>query len=1051
MNTRVLTALCSPLLTVAVAYGQGQVVKGVVSDKNDPLPGVTVYEKGTSGNGTVTDANGRYQLTLKNKNATLVFSFVGYKSVEQAVGSQASLNVTLLSNEQALDEVVVVGFGQEKKLTLTGSVSAVSGKAIRENPSASLQNALTGRLPGFFSQQSSGRPGADGAAFFIRGVSSYNGNNQPLIIVDDIEYSYDQFARLDPNEIESLSILKDASTTAIYGVRGANGVVVVTTRRGQTGPPKVSIRLESSITQPTKLPKYLNSYETARLYNQAQINDNVANPNPNFKPRFTDENLELFRTGEDPYGHPDVNWREVLFKKWSQQQRANLDLSGGTDRVKYFVSLGYLYQNGMLKDFGGDYGVNNNFYHQRYNYRSNLDLNVTKGLDLRVDLYGNFGQVNQPRVGSPSSAAFNAADDVFYDYSSFLTLAPFAYPVYNPDGSYGYSTWSNTEVGPTYNVNNVVGRLASYGYRRYNESNMNAIVSANQKLDFITKGLKITGRAAYTSNYTYYRQMTRDQFPSFIYDSKTDTYAPRDPNIFRFRRFFLEYGPGSTSRVLNLQGLLTYDRTFRDKHHLSGLVLINRNTTTSASGSSDAAVRAIYNFIPNNFRGYSARLGYDYKQKYLFQLNAGYNGSTRFTSANRYGFFPAVSAGWVLSEEPFFKDNLKAVDLLKVRGSYGLVGNDALGSGFSYYYQQNYTNGNGTQPADFGYSNNNYTGVVEGRLANNNVTWEKEKKLDLGVELGLFNSGLTGTFDFFNNERYDILTTRGTVSAIFGQDLPPVNLGRVQNRGFEVELGYDKQLTPDFSLSVKGNYSVAKNKILFQDEPAPQYDYQRFTGNSIGQIRVYEFIGFYKDADDIASSPKTAIPVQPGDLKYADLNGDGTINEFDTKVTGFPNLPNTNIGLTLSARYKNFSFSALLQSARNFNVRGVSESIRAFSSNLMDVHTQAWTPELGDDAQYPRLSLLGGISDPIAYPSTFWFIRGDYVRLRNVQLNYDLPATFTKKFGIPQMRVYTTGANLLTFTKLSKRYEFDPEINSGTAKVAYPPQRVLNLGISASF
>lgn len=1022
-------------------YAQGQLVSGVVADAKETLPGVSVFEKGKMTNGTLTDENGKFRITLKGQSGVLIFRSLGYKQQEVLVANKSTLNVILETDEKSLDEVVVVGFGQQKKLTLTGSVSSVSGREIRENPAASLQNALAGKLPGFFSQQPSGRPGADGANFYIRGVSSYNGNNRPLIIVDDVEFSYDQFARIDPNEIESLSILKDASTTAIYGVRGANGVVVITTRRGKAGPPQISVRVETALSQPTKIPNYLDAAESARLYNQAQINDNAANPNPSFKPRFSDEDLALYKSGADPYGHPNVNWKEALFKTFSKQYRGNLDLSGGTERVKYFVSVGYLNQDGMLKDYGQGQGVNSNYYHQRYNYRSNLDMSVTKTLDLRLDLYGNFAQVNTPQVGSPFGY-----NDLFYDYSSFATLAPFAYPIYNPDGSLGYSSWSRNE-NPSYNVNNVIGRLSYYGYSQSNESNINFIGSAKQKLNFITEGLNVQGRVSFTSNYAYTRSMTRDQFPSFLYNASTDTYEPRDPNVYRVRRFFIGYDPRSTSRVFNMQFILNYDRTFGKAHHVYGLALMNRNSTTASNSNN------VYNFIPNNFQGYSGRLGYDYKNRYLLQLNAAYNGSDRFVSDKRFGLFPAASAGWNISEEPFFQQTniYKTIDMLKIRGSYGIVGNDALGSGFSYYYQQNYGTGNGVVQPNFGYSSNGYNGVFEGTLANNDVTWEKEKKLDVALEFGLLNSSITGSVDFFDNNRYDILTTRGTVSAIFGQGLPPVNIGKVNNRGFELELGYQSPTHNGFSYSIKGNYSVAKNKIIFQDEPSSLYPYQAYTGNSIGQIRAYTFIGYYKNADDIASSPKTAVPVQPGDLKYADLNNDGKIDGYDMSVTGNPNTPNTVYGINLGVRYKSISISANFQGALNFNVRGTAESIRAFSSNLTAIHQQAWTPELGDNAKYPRLTLLGGISDPGGYPSTFWFIPGDYLRLRNAQVNFEVPSKFSLKLGIPQIRIYMNGSNLLTFTKLSKLYQFDPEITSGTDRVSYPPQRLINLGISATF
>ena len=494
----------------------------------------------------------------------------------------------------------------------------------------------------FFSQQASGQPGADGAQFYIRGVSSYNQNNQPLIIVDDIQYSYDQFARLDPNEIESLSILKDAATTAIYGVRGANGVIVVTTRRGKDGPPQISARVEMGLAQPTKITHYLDAYQSASLYNQAQINDNNALPVPvaNFQPRFTPTDLQKFQDGSDPYGHPNVNWRKELFKTWSEQYRANIDLSGGSARVKYFVSAGYLFQNGMLRDFSSNTGVDNNYYQRRYNYRSNLDINVTKGLDMRVDVYGNFAEVNTPSVNSPNGVNANGGGDVFYDYSSFLTLAPFAYPIYNPNGSFGYSTWAKSN-GSSYDVNNVVGRLTNNGYLRNFENNINGVLSLKQDLGVfgdVLKGLSATGRVAYTSNYYYTRSMTRNSFPSYIYNPTDDSYTVRDPNVYRTARYGLGYNGRSTSRVVNLQAILNYDRTF-GKHHVSGLALYNRNSNTAANSN------GVYNFIPANFLGYSMRVGYDYDQRYLFQFNAGYNGSDRFSSANRYGFFPGRVGG----------------------------------------------------------------------------------------------------------------------------------------------------------------------------------------------------------------------------------------------------------------------------------------------------------------------------------------------------------------------------------------------------------------------
>ena len=1024
------------MLGIAFAQAQTRQVAGKVTDSvGEPISGASIVEKGNTRNGTSTDNSGNFKLTLKGANNRLVVTAVGFTPKEASV-QNGGVIVALLAEETKTDEVVIVGYGRQKKITSTGAISTISGKAIRDNPSASMQNTLAGRLPGFFSQQTSGKPGADGAAFYIRGVSSYNGNNQPLIIVDDIEYNYDAFARLDPNEVEAITILKDASTTAIYGIRGANGVVVVTTRRGKVGSPQINFRAETALSQPTKIQNFLNAYESAKLYNQAQITDNFYNPSPTFTPRFSDADLAAYKDHTDPYGHPDVNWKEVLFRTFSKQFRGNFDVTGGTDKIKYFISAGYLDQGGILKNYSKGTDLNSNYYHRRYNYRSNLDMKVTKTTDLRLDISGNIGEVNNPNIGSPFGY-----NDVFYEYSSFLSLAPFAYPVTNPNGTFGYSLWQR--ANSNYNINNIVGRLTLYGYNRNFENNISLVTSVNQKLDFITKGLALKGTISYASAYGYTRGMTRDQFPSFIYNSANNTYEARDANIFRIRRLFINYPGSNTTRTVNAQAILTYDRTFASKHHIYGLAMYNQNSLTTYSSN------ATYNFVPNNFLGSTFRLGYDFRQKYLIEFDGARNGSDRFAADKRFGFFPAASVGWNASEERFFKNNIKAIDKLKVRGSYGLVGNDKLGSTFNYYYQQTYgTSGNtyfGSQ------SGGSQSGIAEGTLGNPDVTWEKEKKLDIGLDVSLFKSKLSATFDYFNNNRYDILTTRGTVSSVFGQGLPPVNLGKVNNTGFEIEVNYAGTVGKDFTYNLKGTYSYAKNKIIFMDEASNQFAYQAYTGNSIGSQRVYTWIGFYKDTADINKSPKTTVAARPGDLKYADLNGDGVINPFDMSVQGFPNVPNTTAGLQFGVRYKSLSIGMFFQGSKNFNVRGVREAIRAFSSNLTTLHTKAWTPELGDNAQFPLLTLTPGVSDADGFPSTFWFVTGDYIRLKTAEISYSLPQKWVKALKMKDIRIYSNGYNIFTWSKLSKKYEFDPEITTNTDRVNYPPERSFNFGVSAQF
>ncbi len=1051
MNTIKLFSIAILLcLIVSLAKAQTKQVQGTVRDDQGPLPGISVIEKGMPNNGIATDVDGKFKITLKGTSGVLIIKGIGYETKEVNITGRSSISVTLTAANSSLQEIIVnAGYVPQKKITLTGATSAVSGKEIRQNPSASLQNTLAGRITGYISQQRSGRPGADGADFLIRGLSSYTNNNQPLIIVDDIEFTYDQFQRLDANEVETVTILKDASTTAIYGIKGANGVVVLTTRRGVVGSPKISLRTDYSLSQPTKLPKFLDAYNTALLYNQAQINDNkyAATPNPTFTPKWTDQDLALFQNGQDPYGHPNIDWYHELFKKYASQSDNHLDITGGTEKVTYFVSVGYLNQGGNLRDFSHGQGYDGNYYNNRYNYRSNLDIKVSPSLKLKLDVYGNINEVNSPNIFNNTTVA--SKNDPFYEYGAFLGLSPFAYPIKNPDGSWGYSTWQKTDAGgASYNGGNIIERLTLGGYNRYNENNMNIVTSAEQKLDFLTKGLAFKGTLSYASSYGYSKNLTRTNMPSAIYTLATDTYQQTDPNIFRLEPLGLNYSGtnfsngNTTIRTYNVQALLTYDRAFKN-HHFTGLALMNQTSKNNYVNDAN------YNFIPANTLGYTGRLGYDYKQKYLLQLTGAYNGTDRFVSSKRFGFFPAVSAGWNIAEEPFVKNNFKALDQFKIRASYGLVGSDNLG-GFTYSYLQTYSVNNPFGQPNFGINANGVNGLQEGRLPNSQVTWEKQKELNIGLDFGLFNK-INGTVDVFNNNRYDILSQRGTVSAIFGQDLPPVNLGRVNNKGFEIELNYHDKIGKDINYSLKGTYSYAHNTILYMDETSTQYPWQAITGHPIGSRVDYEFIGFYQDAADVANSPKVNPAARPGDLKYRDLNGDGIIDSKDQAVISYPNTPDTNFGLNFSFSYKNISLSALFQGALHFNVRAYEEAGRAFSSNLTAIQQQAWTPDIGDNAKYPALTLLRTVSDPGAFVSNYWNVPGDYLRLRTAQLSYSLPASWLNKVHIQSAVFYLNGNNLLTWSKAFSKYALDPEITSGTDRINYPPQRMYNAGLNITF
>lgn len=1013
---------------------QTRVISGTVSDKSGPLPGVSITEKANPGNLAISGTDGKFKITVKSN--TILLKSIGYLSEETDVRNTNSVSVLMKEDQQSLEEVVIVGYATQKKVTLTGSVSSVSGKEIRQSPSPSLQNTMAGRITGFSSQQRSGQPGRDGATFNIRGVSSYTGNNNPLILVDDIEFTYDQFSALNANEVESVTILKDASTTAIYGIKGANGVILVTTVRGKAGKPQITFQTEYGLNQLTKRPEYLDAYGSASIINTAELNTNALNPNPSFVRTFSDQDLELLKNGTDPYGHPNNNWTEILLKNFAPQLRANFDITGGTERARYFVSVGYLDQGGQLKDFSED--LNSKYYYKRYNYRSNIDLNVNKTLDVRFDLFGNVDEINTNNASANSN--------LFSDIGRTAETAPFNYPIYNPDGSLGYSLWQRNSS--TRNNNNLIGRLMYNGYSRSFSNNINLATSATQKLDFITKGLSLKGTLAYRNLYSYGRNLQRPVsgtgFISYIYDQQTDSYSfgQRD-NVYRLTTPSLSYNAGSTSRALTFQGIINYNRFF-GKHHITGLALYNFNSKT-ASGAAE------YNFVPEVFKGFTSRLNYDYKQKYLVEVSGAYNGSDRFAENRRFGFFPAASLGWNISEESFIKEHVSVINNLKLRASYGLVGQDNTGG--VYAYKQSYTSGSGT--GLFGVAPNNGFGTaLEGTLGNDEVTWEKEKKFNLGVDFTAFNRKLSGTVEYFNNHRYDIITNRGTVSAIFGQNLPLVNLGKTNNKGWEAELGYNDKVGRNWNYSLKGTYSLAKNRVDFRDEANPLFPWQQQTGQSIGAALKYSWTGQFYTADEIAdpSVAKPTVGGRPGDLKYRDLNSDGVIDDSDKSYFGYTNLPNTIYGITLGLGYKRINITVLFQGAANFVASAQGAAIHHNASNALPIHLEHWTPELGNNAKYPQIYTSAMSQSPRDYYSDFWAIPGDYIRLKTAEISYTLSPKLAGKLGAKSVRVYTNGYNLLTWTKLDKLYSnLDPEVLEASADLPYPPTRILNMGLNVTF
>jgi len=1037
------------MLPVAL-YAQTKTVTGTVRDGEGVLPGATVVEKGMPGNGVTTDGNGKFKLTLKGTSQVLIVRFIGDVTREINVAGKNTIDVIMSTNSHGLDEVSVVGFGKTTRITNTGAVSSINAAEVREIPTANVQNTLAGRLPGFFSQQSSGQPGKDASDFFIRGISSLNpAGNQPLIIVDDIEYTYDQLQQINVNEIETISILKDASTTAIYGIKGANGVLVVTTRRGKAGTPKINFRAETGMQSNTITPKFLDAYQSALLINQAEANDIQAGT-PDHPLTFSQHDLDLFKSGADPYGHPNTNWYNDIVNKFSYQTNANLDISGGNEQLKYFISGGALNQDGNVKYFPDPRGeLNNNYYFTRYNFRSNLDLKANKTLDLRLDVTTRFSDLNQPLNEGAVGQLYN-----------FRLETPFSAPFLNPNGSFAYNNSIFTpSKSPTLNA-----LLASGGNDNSRRTDYNVLFNAVQKLDAFTPGLSATARVAYSSVEQYSAQIrpSSSAIPSYYYNPTANTYTLNPGGAYVFPTYSQTGQTDFYTTDVNVQLFANYDRTFGSLNHVTGLLLLNQDSNTTYANNT-IILDPTQVAVPAKFRGLSMRGGYDYAGKYLFDINAAYNGTDRFAANHRYGWFPAVSLGYAMNKESFFKNLFPSVGLFKLRGSYGIVGSDAA-PGNRYVYNQYYTAGGGY---NFGESEADYASYYENALSNTNVVWERQKELDLGLDMNLLKDNkLSVTFDYFHNIRYDQLITPAAIPELIGVGLPAVNIGRTQNQGIDGQIGYHSNIGK-VQFATNFVFSYAKNKILFEDEPAPALPNLRRTGLPINQPFGYHFLGYYTAADvqniknyeaahggSNAGNTQVAVPegenIIPGDLKYNDVNHDGIISELDQGPIGHPNLPNTTLGLNLQASYKGFSVSVLFQGSFNYSFIITGTGIEPFQSQFQPIHEQAWTPSNAANAEFPRLTQLPTtVNSPTFYPSDYWLVNAYYIRLKTLELRYVLP-TKLLPFHLTAGSIYLSCYNLVTWDNYNK-YQQDPEISTNTVGDAYINQRVVNLGVQLGF
>lgn len=1006
---------------------QQRVITGVVEDTTGiPIAGASILIKGTN-KGTLTDGNGNFVIAVK-KGDILVISHLGYSSKELTVNDEQELTVMLLNTNNNLDDIVIVGYGTQKRSDVTGAIASIGQKDLRQSPVANLSNAVAGRLPGLIAIQNSGEPGADGSNLYIRGLGT-TGSNTPLVLVDGIERD---FSNLDPNEISDITILKDAASTAIYGIKGANGVILVTTRRGKNAKPSISVTGQNGWQSPTRLPKYANSYDALHLFREGLENDGLSTT------QYTDSIINLYKDRSSPaykYLYPDVDWMDVMLKPYSLMTQGNLNVTGGNNFAKYFVSMSYLRQNGLYNFENQINQYDIQAVTNKYNFRSNIDLQITKDLTMELNLGAIVRDRNYP--GTSAQSIFN----------DMKQIPSWYFPLENPDGS----------VPGRPNVTSPYELLVNSGYQRLFETQLQSTAGFKWDMHYFLPGLSSRVRLSFDN--LNYRNVTRSLngstyeyllLPGVSADTVTDLAASGTYETIRQGDGTLGYDVGANGRRrTTLELYLNYDRQF-GKHGVHGVLVYNQSSYfADVSGGQGNAVAG----LPYKYDGLVGRVSYNYDDRYLLELNAGYNGSENFAAGHRLGFFPAVSAGWEISKEKFMADNpaWQFVDHLKIRGSYGIVGNDRIG-GDRFLYMSTWT------ISDDGYvfgqnrDGNSYSGAHEVQTGNPDITWEKSKNANVGLDIGLWKNELSITADYFWNHRNNILLTSLLVPATLGLiDIPPTNGGIINNHGFEVSLEHRKDFGNQ-GYFVRFNGSYAQNKIIYYAEPDfTGREWQAVTGTQIMQHNGYTALGFFKSAEDIANSPDQSFfgQVQPGDIKYKDLNGDNIINSLDKGfIPGSPT-PTTTLGLSLGYHYKNLDASIFFQSGLGGSIMTIGSGIfpfDRFAGVLADVKDNHWVASNPDGHyDYPRMS--SQVNTNNQEPSTFWVRSGNYLRLKTFELGYSFPKSWLKTIGIDNARIFVNGINLFTWDKLKI---FDPEIADGGTGT-YPQQKVINAGLNFSF
>jgi TonB-linked SusC/RagA family outer membrane protein len=1017
------------LLALSIStFAQTKQVSGVVKDESGAaLFGASVIQKGTS-IGVASDKDGKFTITV-SEGAVLQISYVGYETQEVSTSGLTTISITMKEDTKLLEEVVVVGYGAQKKESVVGAISQVSSAELMKSPVANISQAITGRIPGVITSQTSGAPGEDDAQIFIRGRATFAGDGQPLILVDGVERAFSQIA---PDDIETISVLKDASATAVYGVRGANGVMLITTKRGKEQKPVVNLTANWQVQSPTRYDTYLNSYESVKLLEEALANDGLPS-------QFSAADVEMYRkssagelSGLDALLYPNVDWYDEILKSTALSQRYNVSVQGGTRRMHYYASGEMYDQQGLYKNLSTDkYGNESNTSYRRYAFRANMDLLLTKNLTASV----NFGTRFEERSGPNADEEKPSYSEVFYELNHTPGwLFPVSYNIKEGDRDvtlYG---------GSSQYQNNIAARLAKAGFYRATNTINETNFIFNYKADWLTQGLSARAMASFDYD-SYYKRSFSADFATYELNDRNNYESLLSYNQFNADTELGYDGNDQTTTLkLYMEFQVNYARKF-GLHDVTAMVLYNQNDYRYQA---DLAQR---------YQGLVGRVTYGYDDRYLAEFNAGYNGSENFMKGKRFGFFPSFSVGWRISNESFMESTQDWLNNLKIRASYGQVGNDVYmvdGVKQRFLYLDKWVQLSNA----YYFGTTGSTGIYEGQYPNYNVTWERANKYNVGVEFGLWKGLLSGSVDFFHERRNDILTEYLTRPQWVGVVMAAGNLGKTQNQGYEVELRHAKNIDKDFSYTVMATYSHARNEILSMDEPALKTSYRKEEGYPIEQYVGLVCDGFVT-SQDLANPDfpvSTYGSVKVGDLKYRDMNGDGFIDDRDQTAIGFSNVPENSYALSVGCTYKGWGLSVMFQGVDNVSRYYDAEAMFAFvgGGKVKELHQGRWNPALSEsenlaNATYPLLH-YDSYGDHNQRLNSFILQNGAFFRLKNIELSYSFPLRWITVVNMSECRLFVNANNVATWDHLNGLT--DPESNGSNR---YPIMRTVNFGANIKF